>query len=238
MRQNPFSTATGLAAGLVAVFTGAAQADGDPARGRKAFVQCLSCHSARPNLHKTGPSLATVAGRKAATVEGFGRYSDALMASGLVWTDETLDAWMANPKNLVPGTSMTIPGIKSAADRRDIIAFLKAVKSEQSAEKPSAPQADSGGGMMQERPMPDLEALEPEHQVVSMTHCGDTYQVRTAAGRIRKIWEFNFRFKSDSSDKGPLKGRPVIIPMGMRGDRFFVIFADPSEISPFIQKGC
>ncbi|HBC09466.1 MAG TPA: cytochrome C [Rhodospirillaceae bacterium] len=239
MRRNLFSTAGAIIAALFTGFIGTARADGDPDRGRKAFLQCLSCHSARPGLHKTGPSLATVAGQKAATVEGFGRYSDALKASGLVWNDEKLDAWMLDPRGLVPGTSMNIPGIKSTSDRRDIIAFLKAVKAEQSAERSPAPSNESGGSMMMgDRPMPDLEALGPERQVASLTYCRGTYHVRTVAGQVQKIWEFNLRFKSDSSDKGPMAGKPVIIPKGMRGDRFFVIFAQPSEISPFIENRC
>ena len=134
---------------------------------------------------------------------------------------------------------MNIPGIKSASDRQDIIAFLKAVKAEQSAERSPAPSNESGGSMMMgDRSMPDLEALGPERQVVSLTYCRGTYHVRTVAGQVQKIWEFNLRFKSDSSDKGPMTGKPVIIPKGMRGDRFFVIFAQPSEISPFIENRC
>ena len=86
--------------------------------------------------------------------------------------------------------------------------------------------------------MPDLGTLGPEREVASLTYCRGTYHVRTGTGQVQKIWEFNLRFKSDSSDKGPVAGKPVIIPKGMRGDRFFVIFADPTEISPFIENRC
>lgn len=100
-------------------------ADGDPARGKRAFLQCVMCHSAVPGGHKSGPSLASVWGRKAATVEGFWNYSDALKQADIVWNDVTLNEWLASPKTMVPGTSMRIPGVKDAEVRQDIIAYLK-----------------------------------------------------------------------------------------------------------------
>jgi cytochrome c len=68
--------------------------------------------------------------------------------------------------------------------------------------------------------------------------CGDTYRVTTAAGELPPFWEFNLRFKTDTTDTGPAKGRPAIMGAGMRGDRASVIFADPAEISAFIKKRC
>ncbi|MGJ3260603.1 MAG: c-type cytochrome [Rhodospirillales bacterium] len=100
-------------------------ADGDPARGKRAFLQCVMCHSAVPGGHKSGPSLARIWGRKAATVEGFWKYSEALKQADIVWNAETLNEWLTSPKAMVPGTSMRVPGVKDARDRRDIIAYLK-----------------------------------------------------------------------------------------------------------------
>lgn len=57
-------------------------------------------------------------------------------------------------------------------------------------------------------------------------------------GEVYEFWEFNLRFKTDGSVNGPAPRDPVIISASMRGDRAFVIFASPVEISPFIQKGC
>jgi cytochrome c len=56
--------------------------------------------------------------------------------------------------------------------------------------------------------------------------------------RVPPFWEFNLRFKTDSSDKGPEPGHPVLIPASMMGDRAFVIFAAPEEISGFIESKC
>jgi cytochrome c len=60
--------------------------------------------------------------------------------------------------------------------------------------------------------------------------------VTTAAGETLPFWEFNLRFKTDSSDKGPRSGQPALLQASMMGDRAFVIFAAPEEISRFISK--
>jgi cytochrome c len=96
-------------------------------RGRREFLRCAICHAAAPNVHKSGPSLAAVYGRKAGTLESFTRYSDALKEADVVWTDEYLDAWLQDPKAFIPGNSMKMRGIKDAQVRRAIIAYLKAL---------------------------------------------------------------------------------------------------------------
>lgn len=100
-------------------------AGGDPQPGKREFLRCATCHAAEPAVHKNGPSLATVYGRAAASVEGFGRYSDALRRADVVWTDETLDAWLRDPRAVAPGNTMVIPGIAAARVRLDLIAYLK-----------------------------------------------------------------------------------------------------------------
>jgi cytochrome c len=55
---------------------------------------------------------------------------------------------------------------------------------------------------------------------------------------VEKVWEFNLRLKTDSSEQGPPEGKPAIIGAGMRGDRASVVFSKPSEISSFIGAEC
>ena len=182
----------------------------------------------------TGPSLAHVPGRKAATAEGFLRYSDALRRAGVTWSDAMLDKWLASPERLVPGTSMTFPGIKESQARQDVIAFLKAVD-----EGKAPPAAKGGRGMMgMARPKMDLKNAPPSGQVRSVSYCGDTYTVETADGKSEKVWEFNLRLKTDSSRLGPAPGKPVVIGAGMQGDRASVVFASPKEISEFVRQSC
>ena len=100
-------------------------AAGDPARGKREFLRCAICRSAEANVHKVGPSLATIYGRTAGTVESFTAYSEALSGAGIVWTKETLDAWLEDPAGFIPGNSMKASAIKDAGVRRDLIAYLK-----------------------------------------------------------------------------------------------------------------
>jgi len=176
----------------------------------------------------TGPSLANIWERKAGIAEGFGRYSDALKSADVVWNEKTLDRWLKNPKDFIPGNEMGFRGVKDSRARQDLIAFLKAV---------SSGKAPRSGGMMGGQ-KDNLKNPDPRSEIKAIRYCGDTYFVTTVAGRNYKFWEFNLRFKSDSSDSGPPPGRPALLGSGMQGDRAFAVFTSPGEISRFIQQEC
>lgn len=209
-------------------------AAGDANRGAQVFGQCIACHSVRPAEHMTGPSLAHVFNRKAGTAEGFMRYSDALKGAAITWNEAALDKWLANPGKLVRGTTMTYAGMKASQARQDLIAYLKAV------DENKAPAAARGGhGMMgMQREKPDLKNVPLAEQVRSITHCGDTYTVQTGDRKVEKVWEFNLRFKTDTSKRGPAPGKPVAVGAGMQGDRASIVFASPEEISKSIRHDC
>ncbi len=211
-----------------------AGAAGDPTRGARVFQQCAACHSMKPNEHLTGPSLAQVWNHRAASAEGFRRYSDAMRRADVVWNDATLDKWLANPGKFLPGTSMPFPGLSDARDRQDVIAYLQAVAE---GKAPRLPQTARGMMSMGSERL-DLRTAPPEGQVTSIGYCSDTYTVSTADGKTQRVWEFNVRLKTDSSKLGPLPGRPVIVGAGMQGDRASVVFAAPGEISSFIKQAC
>ncbi len=201
-------------------------APGDAAHGAQAFRACVACHTVVPDRNMTGPSLAGVWGRKAGTLASFDRYSPALKAAGLVWDDQTLDKWLAAPAALVPGNRMTFKGVTDAETRRDLIAFLRAASAGRAPATAAGPQFQ------------DLKKVGPDHQVQAIRYCRDTYHVTTADSRTTDFWEANLRFKTDSSDTGPLPGKPAILPAGMMGDRASVFFAAPAEISRFIKHQC
>ena len=50
-----------------------------------------------------------------------------LGAEGFVWTPENIDKWIADPKAMIPDSPMSLAfqGIPDAAERADIIAYLK-----------------------------------------------------------------------------------------------------------------
>lgn len=97
----------------------------DVARGKLLYLQCRACHTlAKAEPHKVGPNLHGILGRPAATAPGF-KYSRALAASKLRWTDADLDRWLTAPGQMVRGTTMAFAGIARPADRAAVIAYLK-----------------------------------------------------------------------------------------------------------------
>lgn len=77
-----------------------------------------------------------------------------------------------------------------------------------------------------------------DQQVEAITYCDGVYRMVTKEGSPIDYPEFDLRFKTDASEDGPAPGIPVVINAGMRGDRGFVVFASPSEISAFIEAEC
>jgi cytochrome c len=133
---------------------------------------------------------------------------------------------------------MTFPGMKDARQRADLLAFLKDATRPGHAPKTTQGGTQMGGMMMGGGAVPNLKRPDAEDRVQSINHCGDTYKVATADGKIRDFWERNLRFKTDVSDDGPQKGAPALVPAGMMGDRADVIFASPDEITGFITHRC
>ncbi|MCA8880831.1 MAG: c-type cytochrome [Rhodobacteraceae bacterium] len=110
-----------------------ADAGPDPAAiaaGEKVFKKCAACHKVGEGAkNSVGPVLNGIVGRTAGTVDGY-KYSKAMAeagAGGLVWTDETLDAYLEAPKASVPKTKMSFTGLKSPEDRADVIAYLESL---------------------------------------------------------------------------------------------------------------
>jgi cytochrome c len=97
---------------------------GDPTRGKALYQGCAACHSIDEN--DLGPRHRGVVGRPAGSIADY-NYSPALKNSGLTWDETTLDRWLTNPSELVPGTKMFFK-IDDAQSRADVIAYLKDLK--------------------------------------------------------------------------------------------------------------
>lgn len=216
----------------VAIVLSPTLAASESARGQQLFNNCVSCHSLVPDQNMTGPSLAGLWNRKAGGLSSFSRYSDAMKSSNIVWNDKSLDDWIKDPQQVIPGNQMTFPGMKNAQQRADLLAFLKDATRMSRAPTPQSAQRGMGGAM------PNLKKLDPEVRVQAINYCEDTYRVTTADGKTRSFWERNLRLKTDSSSDGPVRGAPALVPAGMMGDRADVIFAAPEEISGFIKGEC
>ena len=92
-----------------------------PLDGELLYEMCLGCHS--PDRNRTGPRHCGLLGRTAGAVEGF-EYTDAMRQSKIVWTKETLDAFLSSPLSTVPGTSMGFAGIADEVNRAALIEWL------------------------------------------------------------------------------------------------------------------
>lgn len=116
-----------LAAAMASFAAGAAHAEGDPALGKKQYVQCGICHGMQGQGSSVGPTLKGIVGRKAGAIPAF-NYSPAMKASGLTWTEANLSAYLAAPQAKVKGTRMVFAGLKKPGDADNMVAFLKTLK--------------------------------------------------------------------------------------------------------------
>ncbi len=106
----------------------AARAESAVDPGARAFQKCFACHSVDPaERGLPGPNLGGVVGRPAAALDDYD-YSEAMIAAGrtgkLVWSEATLDRFIADPKAFLPGTAMNFIGMRNPAERKAVIAYL------------------------------------------------------------------------------------------------------------------
>ncbi|MGC6517520.1 MAG: c-type cytochrome [Candidatus Puniceispirillaceae bacterium] len=111
---------------IASLFGGASHAlAGDIAAGEKVFKKCKACHVVESEKNKTGPHLVNIIGRKAGSLESYKKYSKAMIASDIIWNEETLDGYLTAPKKYLKGTKMAFAGLRKPADRQNVIAYLK-----------------------------------------------------------------------------------------------------------------
>lgn len=107
---------------LEAALLVAALTVGDANAGEAVYSRCLACHSLEVN--RTGPKHCGLFGRRAGSAPGYD-YSPAMKRSKLVWSESTLERFLADPPKTVPGTTMTYAGVPDAKERADLLAYLK-----------------------------------------------------------------------------------------------------------------
>ena len=118
-----------LAITVVVTLPQPSMAAGDPKKGKDVFAEeCGDCHSATPGRNKKGPGLSGVMGRQAGSVTDFSGYSEAMKQSGITWSAEKVDAYIAQPRKIVPGGKMKYDGLDDAMARADVIAYLSTLK--------------------------------------------------------------------------------------------------------------
>jgi cytochrome c len=114
-----------LAFVIVALCASSPALAADAVRGEALYnSRCIACHS--PDANRAGPMHRGVVGRKAGAVPGF-TYSSAVGSSDVVWDEQTLDTWLADPKAFIPGQRMNFK-VADPVDRADLIAYLKTLQ--------------------------------------------------------------------------------------------------------------
>jgi len=94
----------------------------------RGFTLCAACHpTSADGASAMGPNLRGVVGRRAGALGGFA-YSSAMRFSGIIWTPQELDSFLANVQQRVPGTIMTIPGVADVNERALLIQYLESLR--------------------------------------------------------------------------------------------------------------
>jgi cytochrome c len=109
-------------AGALVAFAAPALATGDADKGAALYqARCTTCHAL--DYNGVGPAHRGVFGRHVGRATGYS-YSDALRSADVLWNDETLDRWLADPEKFIHGQRMGV-NVPDAGDRADLIAYLK-----------------------------------------------------------------------------------------------------------------
>lgn len=122
MKRTSLFMAALLAA--LPILGGHALADGDAKKGKRVFNKCRTCHNVDKEKNKIGPHLVGLFGRHAGSVEDF-NYSDAMKNADVVWSEETLEEYLKDPKAFVPGNKMVFSGIRRESQLEDLLAYLE-----------------------------------------------------------------------------------------------------------------
>ncbi len=210
--------AAALAASL-AVPAARAELIGDAEKGKKLFAQCKGCHQVGKGAKdRIGPHLNGIFGRQAGVHEGFA-YSAAMERmsnDGLVWTFETLDAYIDNPRALVSKTRMSYPGMKDEQQRADLLAYLRTF-SDNPANIPEAEPTATGTDHDLD---PAILALEgdPEYGEYLATECLTCHQADGSAEGIPSItrWPEEDFVVAMHAYKNKLRPHPVMQMMAGR----------------------
>lgn len=121
--NNYFATA-----GLLLLMTATpALAEGDAAAGEQVFNKCRACHTIdEGGAARVGPNLYGVYGRQAGSNEDFAaRYSQGLKDADFTWNEDTLQGYLANPRQVIQGSRMAFQ-LRDEQEITNVIAYLRA----------------------------------------------------------------------------------------------------------------
>ena len=127
--------------------------------GKKVAKKCAACHDfAKDGKNKIGPMLWNTVNAKRGSHEGF-KYSGALLEKEGSWTYESLNAFLAKPKDYIPGTKMSFVGLKKASERANMIAYLRAA-ADTPAPLPTQAEIDAAAKALEAAKQAAMEAVK------------------------------------------------------------------------------
>jgi len=192
---------------------------GDAANGAAVFKKCKSCHQIGEGAkNRVGPQLNGIFGKVAGS-DADAKYSKSMKRAGvdgLVWTAQTLDAFIENPKALVSKTRMSFRGISDPSDRADLIAYLRIYSDDPANIPEAAPTATSDG------PALDAAVLalvgDPEYGEYLGSECKTCHQASGANDGIPGIsgWPTEDFVVAIHAYKQKLRPHPVMQMMAGR----------------------
>jgi cytochrome c len=108
------------------LFSTQAPAAGDAEAGATLFKRlCGGCHQVGESARGSfGPELNGIFGRLSGSTTDY-QYSNAMKSAGIVWTRETLTAYLEDPKAVVPGTRMIFWGLSDSEKIENLLAYLQ-----------------------------------------------------------------------------------------------------------------
>ncbi|MGH7392349.1 MAG: hypothetical protein ACREM3_23260 [Candidatus Rokuibacteriota bacterium] len=83
-----------------------------------------------------------------------------------------------------------------------------------------------------------LRNVAAEQIVSEVAYCRGEYRLMMADGQQKTFREFDLRLKTDTSAYGPERGKPVLLPAGMRGDRVQLVFSGPEDLKRSLVERC
>lgn len=95
-------------------------------QGQRLWQQrCTDCHAL--DTDETGPRHRGVFGRRAGSINNYD-YSRALKRSQVTWDAKSLDRWLTDPEQFIPGQNMDFK-VAKATERAALIAYLQSLSS-------------------------------------------------------------------------------------------------------------
>jgi cytochrome c len=192
---------------------------GDAKKGADVFKKCTSCHQIGEGAkNRVGPQLNGIFGRAAASVDG-AKYSKSMIRAGndgLIWTEETLDAYIENPKALISKTRMSFRGIKDVEERSHLLAYLRSFSDDPS----NIPEAEPTATGTDHNVDPAILAIvgDPEYGEYLASECMTCHQTSGANDGIPGVsgWPTEDFVVAMHAYKQKLRPHPVMQMMAGR----------------------